>query len=188
MSSTSFSEGKTRPNDKINSSDTLIARDTQRNHVTSNIELPALRYRHRALWLLAFYIPLLVIPWALTCVLVYHPLGARSYYDQAGLEDSNLTLHRRMDSALSVINSFTGIVTVPIISALLTQAAVVYSQRRRKDQFISVRQIFALADQGWSNFGVLHEAWPPWRGHTGSPGATSSPFLWLAAAFIILCE
>ncbi|KAF1916190.1 hypothetical protein BDU57DRAFT_516139 [Ampelomyces quisqualis] len=187
MPSTLFKEGKTRPNENFNSSDTLIARDSQQTHVPLKIELPALRYRHRALWLLGFYIPLLVIPWALTCVLVYHPLGARSYYDQAGLEDSKLTLHRRMDNALSVINSFTGIVTVPIISALLTQAAVVYAQRRRKDQFISVRQMFALADQGWSNFGVLHEAWPPWRGHTSGPGAAGSPFLWLAAAFIMLC-
>jgi hypothetical protein len=153
-----------------------------------NIELPALRYRHRALWLLAFYIPLLVVPWVLTCVLVYHPLGARSYYDQAGLDEDKLTLHRRMDNALAVINSFTGIVTIPIISALLTQAAVVYTQRRRKDQFISVRQVFALADQGWSNFAVLSEAWPPWKGSSGTPGATSSPFLWLAVAFVMLCE
>lgn len=45
------------------------------------------------------------------------------------------------------------ILCFPVLSALLTRAAVVYSQRYRTDQnhHLTVRQLFALADQGWYN-------------------------------------
>ena len=42
--------------------------------------LAPLRYRKRSLWILAFYMPILVIPWAITCVMMVRPLNSRSYY------------------------------------------------------------------------------------------------------------
>lgn len=153
-----------------------------------------LRYRHRALGLLGFYIPLLIIPWVLTSLLVYHPLRYSSYFTQAGFTADSLKVHRRLINALSVLNSFASIVTIPIVSALLAQAAVVYTQRRRKHQFVSIRQTFALADRGWSNLDILREAWPPWKrsgGHledkVGSWDGSGSAFLWLAALFLLIC-
>ncbi|KAH7355564.1 hypothetical protein BKA66DRAFT_382204, partial [Pyrenochaeta sp. MPI-SDFR-AT-0127] len=143
-------------------------------------ERSTLRYRHRALQLIALYVPLLIIPWVLTCVLDYHPADRASYFNQSGLSQSSLTLHRRLVNALAVLNSFASIVTIPIISALLAQAAVVYTQKRRKNQTVSVRQAFALADRGWSNLSILQEAWPPGTG----PG---SLFLWLATLFLLIC-
>lgn len=94
----------------------------------------------------------------------------------------------RLPRMLFEVNSIASIITVPIISALLAQAAVVYAQRRRKDQYLSVRQVFALADGGWSNLHVMKDAWPPWRSNSGHRGAASSHFLWLAAIFLLLCE
>lgn len=181
-------EHRTRLDDNTKATDTLITHETRRRDTSTPLDEFALRYRHRALWLLGFYVPLLLVPWMLTCVLVYHPIDRSSYFDQSGISSQSLTLHRRLFDALSVLNSFTGIVTVPIISALIAQAAVVYAQRRRKTQHLSVRQVFALADRGWSNLSILNEAWPPWGTSNGRYGAPSSPFLWLAAAFLMLCE
>jgi hypothetical protein len=143
------------PYDDTKPTDTLVSVDQRPPTTSAAITASALRYRHRALWLLVFYIPLLLVPWILTCVLVYHPIDHSSYFDQSGIASRNLTLHRRLINALTVINSITGIVTVPIISALIAQAAVLYAQKRRKTQFLSVRQVFALTDRGWSNLSIL---------------------------------
>ena len=157
------------------------------------LELPTLRYRHRALWLLAIYVPLLLIPWALTCLLTYRPAGSSSYLDQHGFTGGNIATQKRLINALAVLNSFTSIITIPIVSALIAQAAVVYTQRRHKNQSVSVRQAFALADRGWSNPSILYEAWPPWKmndsGSRGRPGwrGPGSGFLWLAAVYLFIC-
>ena len=39
---------------------------------------PMLRYRKRSAWLLAIYVPLLVLPWALTCLMAVRPLNLPS--------------------------------------------------------------------------------------------------------------
>ena len=177
----------TSPNEKVDSSDTLIARD--RGHTASMVtEVSTLRYRYRALWLLGLYVPLLVVPWVLTCVLVYHPVDLPAYYDQSGLPVNSLRFHRRLTNALAVLYAITGLVTVPIISAILSQAAVVYTQRRRMTQSISIRQLFALADRGWSSLAILKDAWPAWGSHSGRRADASSRFLWLAALFLLICK
>jgi hypothetical protein len=43
-----------------------------------------LRYRKRTLWLLAFYIPVLVIPWVFTCILETRPRSKGSSNNQPG--------------------------------------------------------------------------------------------------------
>jgi hypothetical protein len=150
-----------RPNEGISPSTTLIAQDQEQRGVPGSVatETSTLRYRYRALWLLALYVPLLVVPWVLTCVLNYHPVDRPVYHDQSGIPGDSVKLHRRLMNALSVIFAITGLVTVPIVSAILSQAAVVYTQRRRKTQSVSISQIFALADRGWSSPAILYEAW-----------------------------
>ncbi|KAH7091064.1 hypothetical protein FB567DRAFT_263880 [Paraphoma chrysanthemicola] len=187
MSAVPHTDEKRRPSDDFKSSDTLIGTAKTHHRAAAAVEASTLRYRHRALWLLAFYTPLLVIPWALSCVLVYHPIDGSSYYDQSGFPKGSLKLHRRLINALAVLNSVAGIVTIPLISALIAQAAVVYTQRRRNSTSLSIRQTFALADRGWSNLGVLQEAWPPWGSRSNSRGGASSHFLWLSAMFLLLC-
>lgn len=155
-------------------------------------DIPILRYRHRTLGIIAFYIPILVVPWVLTCILAYHPVGLPSYI-QTEFTESNISTQQRIINALAVLNSFASIVTIPLISALIAQAAVVYTQRRRKNQTVSVSQIFALADRGWSNINILCEAWPPWRSNRTANADQSrrsgpgSGFLWLAALFLLIC-
>lgn len=190
------SKGDETVHDNTKSHDTLIPKATGPSPIASVQNYSTLHYRHRSIWLLAFYIPLLIIPWVLTCVLAHHPANLSSYFDQAGLSRESINLHTRLINAVAVLNSIASIVTIPIISALLAQAAVVYTQRRHKSQSVSIRQTFALADRGWSNLGILWEAWPPWKDNRARPGehkgqrkwaAPGSGFLWLAALFLLIC-
>ncbi|KAF2140108.1 uncharacterized protein K452DRAFT_299507 [Aplosporella prunicola CBS 121167] len=142
-----------------------------------------LRYNWRPFFLLLFYIPVLVIPWVLTCILAYHPLNASSYYIQAGgLSPDQVSSVSSTIIAIRVLNSVASVATIPVIGAVLAQAAVVYTQKRKSDQSLTLRQTLALADRGWGDIGVL---WDALRGDRGRAGAASL-FLWFAALLIVI--
>ena len=75
-----------------------------------------------------FSFPLLVIPWVLTYVLAVRPLNAPSYIRQgSGLSPNEIINIGSWLAAVEVLNSIRGVVTMPIVSTLLAQAADVYS-------------------------------------------------------------
>ncbi|TAQ87222.1 hypothetical protein B7494_g4454 [Chlorociboria aeruginascens] len=142
--------------------------------------LQPLRYRKRSLWLLGCYLPFLIVPWVLTCIMAIRPLSLPSYYNQRGDYGSNLYLVMLFWLGfVRVLNSIASLITVPVVSALLAQGAVVFSQRRKKKQALSLRQTFALADRGWNDIPTL------WSAATGGDGK-SSKYLWLAAGLLLL--
>jgi hypothetical protein len=141
--------------------------ETRQKHVAR-----PLRYRTRDLWLLGIYIALILIPWVLTCVLARRPINSSSYTRPQGFLDHDISNMRKWKIALDVLNSITGLITskqhtyktliathvdsanynpVPVLSALLAQAAVVFCQRQKPDEFLSLMDMFALADRGWTN-------------------------------------
>lgn len=124
-------------------------------HEHSTRKLRALRYRTRALWLLVCYIPLLVVPWILTCILSRRPVTARSYINQQGFSKADITSIRNWKRTVDVLNSIAGLVTIPLLSALLAQGAVVFTQRRRPEDFLSLPDLFALVDHGWTSGATL---------------------------------
>lgn len=145
--------------------------------------LPPLRYHRRTIYLLLFYIPLLVIPWVLTCVLAKRPLNAPSYINQSrGLSLNEIVSTRSELAAVQVLNAIGGVVTIPVLSAIPAQAAVVYSQRRKAKQSLSITETFALADRGWLDIPIL------WGAFSTNEAGTSSHFLWFAAILIIISE
>ena len=148
------------------------------SNVHAKVVMPTMRYRWRAVYLLLFYVPLLVIPWILTCVLTVRPINVRSYINQAsGLSLKEIRAIELWVDAVQVLNSIATVVTIPIMSTLLAQAAVVYSQRRRAGQRLSISQTFALADRGWSDIIFLFGS--------GKANA-SSAFLWFAAFLMMI--
>lgn len=147
--------------------------------VEQDDDAPLLRYRKRAIYLLIFYLPLLIIPWALTCILSVRPLNGKSYISQSGLSPQVLTSIAQCTVAIAILNSTAGVVTVPITSALLAQAAVVYCQRPNRNQKLNVKQLLALADLGWSDITILWTSWTTWR---------SSYFLWFSAFLIFISK
>lgn len=148
----------------------------------SEDEPPVLEYRRHALWILTFYVPLVIVPWALTCVLDKRPVFAPSYVNQHGFSIEDVRKMRHWKTAIDVLNSIVSIVTIPVLSALLAQAAVVYTQRRKPDQVLSIRHMFALADRGWSDISIIGKSFG-WR----EPGAGSvRKFILLATSLLLI--
>jgi hypothetical protein len=163
-----------------------------------------LRYRTKALWLLGFYILLTLIPWVLTCVLAHRPINASSYARHQGFLDYDVLNMRKWKIAVDVLNSITGLITsmqqtyqilpsthanpanydpVPILSALLARAAVLFCQRQKPDEFLSLKDMFALADRGWTNAPLI---WSSIWTRQKIPGRKSSAAFLLPAAGLIL--
>ena len=114
--------------------------------------LAPLRYRKRSLWILAFYLPILVIPWVVTCVMMVRPLSSRSYYqNRSGMSRPDLSDLLAALRVTGVFEKIQAVLAIPIVSGLLAEAAVVYSQRRGPSQKLSVRQLLALADRPWAD-------------------------------------
>lgn len=110
------------------------------------------------------YLVLLLAPWVLTCVLAQNPnmLGWSSKHDVHS-PTSKFYVDYSVVTAIEVLDAVAVVVSLPVLSALLARAAVVFSQRRNKKrgapQKLTVRQLFALADRGWWNLlSVLDEA------------------------------
>ncbi|KAJ6450164.1 hypothetical protein C8R45DRAFT_1224178 [Mycena sanguinolenta] len=135
-------------------------------------------YRKTCLWLLAVYLPTLIVPWVLICVLDVRPLNAPSYNDQSGsIPPSGLLTIYFVVGLIRVLNSISGVLVVPVVGTIIAQAAVVFSQRRGPKQNLNLIQLFALADRGWGSIPTLWSA--------RSTGASSS-FLWVAALMTMI--
>jgi hypothetical protein len=145
-----------------------------------------LRQRTRGLCLLAVYVPLITIPWILTCILAQRPVNATSYKNHRGFPQEQIDGFRYWKNAVDVLNSIAGLITIPLLSALLAQAAVVFCQRTHPEQFLSVLDVFALADRGWTNVAAI------WRSiqfrHSKNTSRTrwAGSFLLPAATLILL--
>jgi hypothetical protein len=140
------------------------------------------RSHKRALFILIAYIPFITIPWALTCVMAKRPLSLWSFDVQSGLSKEDITRIDGWMTAINVANSIASVITIPVLSALIAQAAAVYTQRNKNDQSLHLNHLVALADRGWTSPSTLSRSWS-WRQH-GSTGVRS--FLYLAALIILL--
>jgi hypothetical protein len=142
--------------------------------------LPVLRYRRTSLVLLACYVPFLVVPWILTCIMAYRPPSFSTYYNQRGsfCEKKYLAI-LFWPAFVRVLNAIASVLVVPITSALLAHGAVVYSQRRKLVQKLNLKQTFALSDRAWADIPML---WGAYRRENG----TASRYLTLAVLLIAL--
>ncbi|KAK7017244.1 hypothetical protein R3P38DRAFT_2635099 [Favolaschia claudopus] len=139
---------------------------------------PLLAYRKATLWLLAVYLPTLVIPWVLICVLDFHPLNAPSYDNQQGrIQYMGVLAIYAVLSLIRVLNTISAVLVVPVVGGILAHAAVVFSQRRKVGQRLNLLQLLTLADRGWGSILIMWSA--------RSRGASSS-FLWVAALMTVI--
>ena len=107
-----------------------IQRTSRHAHAVDDNVLPLLRYRKTSIWLAACYLPFLILPWILTCIMVLRPPSLPSYYNQKGeYGDSIYLVMLFWMGFVRVLNAIANVLVVPITSALLAHGAVVYSQR-----------------------------------------------------------
>lgn len=116
------------------------------------------------LWLVLVYSVSTTVTWIITCVLCYRPVTIPTYYDPdsdytRAQYDSNDLWRRRTKVASALIGS----VTIPVTSAICAKAAVVYYQKNSNphNQMLTMRQMLALADKGWSDIQILLDIMRP---------------------------
>ncbi|KZL80755.1 hypothetical protein CI238_09188, partial [Colletotrichum incanum] len=126
-----------------------------------------LRYARRPIYVLTAYLLLLVVPWLCVCV-----INRRTTSDPLGIiMQHELDKYRRWLSVASFLSILAAVVALPCVAALLAYGAVVFSQRRSKQQSLTVRQLLAISDLKWTAFVSSGE---------------SSSFLLLATGLLLL--
>ncbi|RLL93255.1 hypothetical protein CFD26_101534 [Aspergillus turcosus] len=109
--------------------------------------------------------------WVIICILTYRPIGANSYGPDeldrilSGPHLGSTTVPEYLDTlfakserylrAARTVQALVSVVTIPLTSAVCSQAAVVYIQRKRGDKRPTLRQSMALADKGWTDLVLL---------------------------------
>ncbi|KAF7134168.1 hypothetical protein CNMCM5793_005847 [Aspergillus hiratsukae] len=109
--------------------------------------------------------------WVIICILTYRPIGASSYGPDeldrllSGPHLGSTTVPEYLDAlfakserylrAARTVQSLVSVLTIPLTSAVCSQAAVVYIQRKRGDKRPTLRQSMALADKGWTDLILL---------------------------------
>lgn len=113
--------------------------------------------------------------WVIICILKDRPIGGTGYgataYDEVQNNPTDAmrrsypnahsylaALFTKSESylrAARVVQSLVSVVTIPLTSAVCSQAAVVYLQRRSEVRRLTLRQSMALADKGWTDIALL---------------------------------
>ena len=141
--------------------------------------------KHRlALWLMLLYAFVATLSWTITCILCYRPIGVPTYYDQVGnYTRSHYETTDNWRKAASIGLSVLGVISIPVTSAICAKAATVYCQRRSDDKApsLSLRQMLALADKGWSDSATLLDVVRP-----STSRRTRSPLLILSTGLVAI--
>lgn len=135
---------------------------------------PKMLRRHTmALWLVSTFAALTIFAWTITCVLCYKPIQFGTYYDRTGrytrkqYDDNN-----RWKKLSRVLMSLLSNISIPLTSAICARAVAVYCQccsKLRKPK-LTMRQMLALADKGWTDTSVLSGLLIPYANRRmGSP-------------------
>ena len=139
-----------------------------------------------ALYLILVYAFIAILSWSITCVLSFQPIGVPTYFDQSGnYSQSHYETTDNWRKAASVGQSIVGVISIPVTSAICAKAVAVYCQRRSdaKTPSLSLRQMLALADKGWTDFATLLTLVTP-----SSSRTTRSPLLILSAGLVAIGE
>lgn len=113
--------------------------------------------RTRAWWILSLYLPLLIVPWTLTCIMNFRPISAPCYINQAGYRTArDFEVNEGWQVAINVMNAVAAVLTIPVTSLLLAEAAVVWLQRgKRGSAPLPLAQFYDLADRAWTDVSVI---------------------------------
>ncbi|UZP45154.1 hypothetical protein NXS19_012966 [Fusarium pseudograminearum] len=113
---------------------------------------------------------------------MHRPVFLPSYINQHG--DYSMTDMQKIQdwsTATNILSRIAATLGLPLVSAMMAQAVVVYSQLRTEGQEakLNVLQLFALSDRGWMDIPIL------WTSCFGAR-SRSSRFLWLAAGLVLV--
>lgn len=109
------------------------------------------RYHWSTVILLILYLPLLTIPWIIICVLDAKPLVlyGKSYQTSGWYTPTDLAWVPRWVRASNILTCFASAVAFPIVTTILSHAAVAFVQNVRPGQRVNARDLLSLADSCW---------------------------------------
>lgn len=147
----------------------LIPSHEARSSAEDKSKTSQVTHIHRSLyviWLVLFYAAPVLSSWIVTCTLTYCPITANHYGAWIWKHQNNgwriahteviHDLYRRNERwyrAARVIQSIASVLTIPLTSAVCSNAVVVYLQHcngERTPNF-TLCQMIVLADKGWTN-------------------------------------
>lgn len=137
------------PNAKRDRMATTIIGSRARRRARANAPT---RYHPSTAYLLLFYLPLIIIPWVVQCVLDVKPMtraGSSYIANQGEYSPRDLAAVGSWMRAARVLNMAAAILAVPTVSAILAHAAVVMVHRRNPARPLNLRKLLSLADDPW---------------------------------------
>lgn len=145
-----------------------------------------LRHHCTAIWLIAVYLPLIIVPWVMTVKLSYCPISkhTNTYYYAKGFVLGEYEQMQSWAKAIKILNSIASLLAVPVASFVIAQSAVIFSQQRALTRQLSVRDVFSLSDRAWADISVLIKLVRA-KGH-GSRAFNS--FVALASGLLLISE
>ena len=97
----------------------LVSETAKKSNVGEKSSTPLLRHRRTSVWLLACYLPFLILPWILTNIMAYRPPSLPSYNIQKPEHCSTRYLAVVLWFAfVRILNSIASVLVVPVTSAL----------------------------------------------------------------------
>ena len=105
-----------------------------------------------------------ILSWTFTCLLCHHPIGASAWSTQHGkVSDSYYQISDRLGRASYVGLNTISAIGISMTSAIGARAAASYCQLNssRKMKIVTMRQMLALADKGWSSIGHVRDLLRP---------------------------
>lgn len=119
------------------------------------------RYHWSTIIILTLYLPLLIIPWIIVCILDVKPLTwYGTSYQTSGLYTTNdIAWVPRWVRASNILACFSSALAFPVVTTVLGHASVAFVQNVRRGQKVNARELLALADGCWMRFNGDRRAW-----------------------------
>ncbi|KAJ5513785.1 hypothetical protein N7463_003337 [Penicillium fimorum] len=145
---------------------------------------------HRSAWVslfTIFYVGLAVYAWAMTVILSFRPVKAKSWeYSIEGpysySDDRNqgdFRQDKKIYRSVRTIQTVIQVVTLPWISTVCASAAVIFAQNQKDSMGLRLRQVTTLADRRWMDFSLYRALiCGRWRQH-GSTLLAAAIFIWV---------
>lgn len=137
------------------------------------------RYHKTTLMLIVLYLPLLVIPFSLTAVMIHRPIKLPSYIKfRSYYQAEDFDFNHRTQVIVQILNSIRAVTTIPLVGAILAHVSAIHTQRRiLQSRNLKLSQTLALASRGWTEPRLVWQAL--------NQGSMILPF---GALMILICK
>lgn len=123
------------------------------------------------IFLVAGYAILSIFSWVTTCIMTQRPLWPSKYTDQyvcdyhqnpdrctgsSAETRENIAKNRDWYQGIRALQSVIAVLTLPLATAVLSAATVIYVQRTTHN--LSLRKLIVLADKGWTDIITMFQA------------------------------